>query len=158
IVETGCFVRPAHASGLIFFNSRGRLHLFEEVILTKKSKSKKSSNRPEQLSQDTALASAQEIPATIQALNGETQPLQVIAPLFDTASALSSVTPRIIAAAKASAIARFDWKNRGPASIGYTAGMAVAYAAAFARLQAHDPVADRMSRALEPVFRDSRGR
>ena len=63
-------------------------------------------------------------------------------------------TWRIIAAAKASAIARYDWKDRGPASIGYTEGMAVAYASAFARLQAHDPVADRMSRALEPAFLD----
>jgi D-alanyl-D-alanine carboxypeptidase len=125
---------------------------------SKKSKAKKASNRSDQHRQDPMLVSAQAVPATIQALNGEAQPLDVIAPLFDTASALSSVTPRIIAAAKLSAIARFDWKDRGPACIGYTTGMAVAYAAAFARLQAHDPVADRMSRALEPVFRDSGGR
>ncbi|MGY8681521.1 M15 family metallopeptidase [Bradyrhizobium sp. UFLA05-153] len=97
------------------------------------------------------------VPATLLALNGEAQPLDLIAPQFDTASALAAVTPRIIATAKASAIARYDWKNRGPACVGYTAGMAVAYAAAYARLQAHDPVADRMSRALEPAFRDHRG-
>jgi len=124
--------------------------------LTKKSKPKKSSDRSQL--QDPPPADARAIPATLQALNGETQPLQVIAPLFDAASALSPVTPRIIAAAKASAIARHNWNDRGHASIGYTTGMAVAYAAAFTRLQAHDPVADRMARALEPVFRDSHGR
>ena len=36
--------------------------------------------------------------------------------------------------------------------------MAVAYASVYARLQTHDPVADRMSRALEPAFRDTHGR
>ena len=93
--------------------------------MSKKSKAKKASKRSEQHRQDPIPVSAQAIPATIQALNGEAQPLDVIAPLFDTASALSSVIPRIIAAAKASAIARFDWKDRGPACIGYTTGMAV---------------------------------
>jgi hypothetical protein len=56
-----------------------------------------------------------------------------------------------------SAIARYGWIQRGPACIGYTTGMAVAYASAYARLQAHDPVADRMSRGLEPAFRDAYG-
>ncbi len=95
--------------------------------------------------------------AMLEELDGETRPLAVIAPLSDTASVLSDVKPRIIATAKASAIARYDWKNRGPACIGYSAGMAVAYGAAYARLQAHDPVADRMSRALEPAFRNTHG-
>lgn len=96
-------------------------------------------------------------PAMLQALDGETQSLDVIAPLSDTASVLAAVTPRIVAAAKASAIARYDWKDRGAACIGYTAGMAVTYGATYARLQAHDPIADRMSRALEPVNRDTHG-
>jgi hypothetical protein len=124
--------------------------------LTRKSKFTKRSDRSQP--QDPPLAGTQAIPATLRALNGEIQPLDVITPLFDAASALSEVTPRIIATAKASAIARFNWKDRGHASIGYTTGMAVAYAAAFARLQAQDPVADRMSRTLGPVLRDSHGR
>src|SRR5262249_28653426 len=96
-------------------------------------------------------------PAVLEALNGEARSFAVIPPLSDTAAVLAVVTPRIIAAARTSAIARYDWKDRGPACIGYTAGMAVAYAAAYARLQAHDPVADRMSRALEPAYRDTHG-
>jgi len=123
--------------------------------LAKKSKAKKASNRP-QPRRDPPLVDAEMVP-TILTLNGETQPLDLIAPLSDAVSALAPFTPRIVAAAKASAIARYDWKNRGPACIGYTAGMAVAYASAYARLQAHDPVADRMSRALEPAFRDAHG-
>jgi hypothetical protein len=123
--------------------------------LTKKSKAKKASNRP-QTRRAPPPVDAETVP-TILTLNGESQPLEIITPLSDTVSALAPVTPRIVAAAKASAIARYDWKNRGPACIGYTAGMAVAYASAFARLQAHDPVADRMSRALEPAFRDAHG-
>ena len=97
-------------------------------------------------------APAAAVPPMLQELDGEARPLTVISPLSDTASAFAIATPRIIAAAKASAIARHDWKQRGPACIGYTSGMAVSYAAAYARLQAHDPVADRMSRALEPPF------
>jgi len=123
--------------------------------LAKKSKAKKASNRP-QPRRDPPLVDA-EMGPDILTLNGETQPLDLIAPLSDAVSALAPFTPRIVAAAKASAIARYDWKNRGPACIGYTAGMAVAYASAYARLQAHDPVADRMSRALEPAFRDAHG-
>jgi hypothetical protein len=102
-------------------------------------------------------APAATVPPMLQELDGEARPLTVISPLSDAASALAIATPRIIAAAKASAIARHDWKQRGPACIGYTSGMAVSYAAAYARLQAHDPVADRMSRALEPAFRDTHG-
>ena len=120
--------------------------------MTKKSKPGNAPNRPK-----PPLVEAQAIPATVQALNGETQPFEVIAPVSDASSVLAPVTPRIVAAAKASAIARYGWGNRGPACIGYTAGMAVAYASAYARLQAHDPVADRMSRALEPAFRDAHG-
>jgi hypothetical protein len=63
-------------------------------------------------------------------LDGEAHPLDVIAPLSDVVPALAPVRPRIIAAAKASAIARYDWKDRGPACIGYTAGIAVTYASA----------------------------
>jgi hypothetical protein len=121
--------------------------------LTKKSK--KASNRPKQGRQDSPAVSASA--AVLRTLDGETQRLDVIAPLSDTVSALMPVRPRIIAAAKASAIARYDWKDRGPACIGYTSGMAVTYASAYARLQAHDPVADRMSRALEPAFLDAHG-
>jgi len=123
--------------------------------MAKKSTAKKVAKRaaPERRAV-TASASV----ATVRTLSGETEPLEILAPLSDTTSALAPVTPRIIAVAKASAIARFDWKDRGPAALGYTEGMAVAYASAFARLQAHDPVADRMSRALGPAFMDSRGR
>jgi hypothetical protein len=95
---------------------------------------------------------------TMRALDGTARPFEALSREFDAAAALSSVTPRVVAAAKASAIARYEWKNRGPACIGYTAGMAVAYAAAYSRLQAHDPAADRMSRTQEPAFRDSHGR
>jgi D-alanyl-D-alanine carboxypeptidase len=122
----------------------------------KKSRAKKASNRP-QPSRDSSLVYARAIPAFLQALDGETQPLDIIAPLSDTVLALPPVTPRIVATAKASAIARYDWKNRGPACIGYTAGIAVAYASAYSRLQAHDPIADRMSRGLEPAFRNAYG-
>ena len=122
--------------------------------MTKKPKGKKQAKNPKPIRPGSPSASA----AVVRTLSGETQPLEIIAPLSDTVSALAPVTPRIIAAAKASAIARFDWKDRGPASLGYTEGMAVAYASAFARLQAHDPVADRMSRALEPAFLDTHGR
>ena len=94
----------------------------------------------------------------VLALDVEKLLLDVIAPLSDATPVLAVVTPRVVAAAKASAIARHNWKDRGPACIGYTAGMAVGYASAYARLQAHDPVADRMSRALEPAFRDTHGR
>lgn len=97
-------------------------------------------------------------PATFQALSGEAEPLELIVPPTETAPMLAAFTPRITALAKSSAIARYAWRDRGPACVGYTAGMAVAYAAAYSRLQAHDPVADRMSRAQEPAFRDSRGR
>jgi hypothetical protein len=125
--------------------------------LAKKSKAKKASNGPKQYRKVAPAVDARVIPAVLRTLDGETQPLDVIAPLSDAVSALTPVTPGIVAAAKASAIARYDWKNRGPACIGYTAGMAVTYASAYARLQAHDPVADRMSRPLGPAFLDAHG-
>ena len=124
--------------------------------MTKKSKAKKASGHSEQAGHDPSRISADIVP-TIVTLDGDTEPLDVIAPLSDAVAALAPVTPRIVATARASAIARYDWKNRGPACIGYTAGMAVAYASAYSRLQAHDPVADRMSSALEPAFLDAHG-
>ena len=90
--------------------------------MTKKSKAKKASSR-QQPRRDPQLADVETVP-TILTLNGETQPLDVIAPLSDSrVRRWPPLTPRIVAAAKASAIARYDWKNRGPACIGYTAGM-----------------------------------
>jgi len=118
-----------------------------------KDKAKRKKSRP-----NSSLADVQSVTAMVRTPGGEEAPLDIIAPLSDVTAVLAAATPRIVAAAKASAIARHNWKDRGVACIGYTAGMAVAYASAFARLQAHDPVADRMSRALEPAFRDSHGR
>lgn len=118
-----------------------------------KDKAKRKKSRP-----NSSLADVQSVMAMVRTPGGEEAPLDIIAPLSDVTAVLAAATPRIVAAAKASAIARHNWKDRGVACIGYTAGMAVAYASAFARLQAHDPVADRMSRALEPAFRDSHGR
>ena len=122
--------------------------------LTKKSKSKRPPGGPTPPYQDPPPVGER---AMLEGLDGEAQPFELIAPLSDTVAAMAAVTPRIIAAAKTSAIARYGWGNRGPACIGYTAGVAVAYGAAYARLQAHDPVADRMARALEPAFRDPHG-
>ena len=48
---------------------------------------------------------------------------------------------RVIAVAKASAIASYRWKNRGRAPIGYIQGMAIAYAEACEDLAAGDEVA-----------------
>ncbi|PDT91301.1 hypothetical protein CO669_04590 [Bradyrhizobium sp. Y36] len=94
---------------------------------------------------------------SVVSLDGQDHPFALLAPLSDAAPLVAEVKPQVITAAKMSAIGRYEWKNRGVACIGYTAGMAVAYASAYARLQAHDPVADRMARALEPAFVDSHG-
>jgi hypothetical protein len=96
-------------------------------------------------------------PPMVAAFDGQVRPLELIAPLADTNPALDAMKPRFVAAAKASAIARYSWKQRGPAPIGYTSGVAVAYGAAYARLQSHDPVADRMARAQGLAFHDSHG-
>lgn len=123
--------------------------------MAKKSKNK---GKLKKSRSNSSLVGAQPVTAMVRTPGGEEALFDVIAPLSDVTAVLAAATPRIIAAAKASAIARHNWKDRGVACIGYTAGMALAYASAFAKLQAHDPVADRMSRALEPAFRDSHGR
>jgi Domain of unknown function (DUF1906)/D-alanyl-D-alanine carboxypeptidase len=104
-----------------------------------------------------ASTSARSIDPTLVALSGHTQSLDLIARFDDTAHTVTAVTAQIVQLAKSSAIARYPWKDRGPASVGYTAGMAVTYASAYARLKAHDPVADRMARVMGRAFRDVRG-
>jgi hypothetical protein len=121
--------------------------------MTRKPKAKKSSKKSSRTSRSAEPAAEM----SVVRLDGRDHPFALIAPLSDAAPLVADVTPQVIAAAKVSAIARYFWKNRGVACIGYTEGMAVAYASAYARLQAHDPVADRMARALEPAFIDSDG-
>ena len=96
-------------------------------------------------------------PLMLAAFDGPAQPLEPIVRLSDRGGGLEAARPGIVAAAKASAIARYSWAQRGPAPIGYTAGMAVAYGAAYGRLQSHDPVADRMARPQGGAFRDAHG-
>lgn len=126
--------------------------------MAKNSKKSKDKARLKKSRPNSPPVIAQGVTAMVQTLSGEEAPLDLITPLSDVTPLLAAAMPRIIEAAKASAIARHNWKDRGVACIGYTAGMAVAYASAYARLQAHDPVADRMSRALEPAFLDSHRR
>ncbi|PSO15694.1 hypothetical protein C7G42_27085 [Bradyrhizobium sp. MOS003] len=116
--------------------------------MTKKQKPKPSSKKSDGTS-GQAEATAK---MSVVNLDGQDHHFELLAPLSDAAPLVTEITPQVITAAKVSAIARYDWKNRGVACIGYTEGMAVAYASAYARLQAHDPVADRMARALEPAF------
>jgi hypothetical protein len=54
---------------------------------------------------------------------------------------------RICQAAATSAIAGYQWRDRGRAPAGYVQGMAVAFAQAVRRLEAGDPVAAEMSKA-----------
>lgn len=56
------------------------------------------------------------------------------------------VISRISEIAAASAIARYSWRDRGQAPLGYTKGMAIAYAQAVQRYNAGDPVAVEMAK------------
>jgi len=58
-----------------------------------------------------------------------------------------TVVDKVSDLAKASKLARVNWKNRGRAPIGYTKGMAVAFAYVYSKLKAHDPIADAMAAA-----------
>jgi hypothetical protein len=54
---------------------------------------------------------------------------------------------RILSAAERSALARYSWQDRGIAPIGYTKGMAVAYALVYRKLLADDLTAKEMAKA-----------
>jgi hypothetical protein len=69
----------------------------------------------------------------------------LIAPTSET-SAEDAIT-RISQIAATSSIAKFNWPERGRAPIGYTKGMAVAFARLLCKLRANDPVAVEMAKS-----------
>ena len=59
----------------------------------------------------------------------------------------SGAINQIIDIAANSDIARYHWKNRGPAAKGYITGMAVAYARAYCKWKSGDGFALEMAKA-----------
>lgn len=57
------------------------------------------------------------------------------------------IVDKIAQVAKGHPIAHYDWQDRGKAPLGYTQGMALAYAQACVRLGAGDPIALEMAKA-----------
>lgn len=69
-----------------------------------------------------------------------------------TQAATATATPgdpigQIAALAGSSPVAKFSWKDRGRAPLGYTKGMAVAYARVYCKLRAGDAAAQEMAKA-----------
>lgn len=83
---------------------------------------------------------AQAVPRQLPAPTLPAVPFQPLDPrTIDTITTLAA----------GSDVARYSWKDRGRAPIGYTKGMAVTYGVALRRLLARDPVAIAMVRVVE---------
>jgi hypothetical protein len=80
------------------------------------------------------------------------------APLaFDAAqpaAALPAPMTTLIEIAANSKIARYSWRDRGRAPLGYTKGIAVTYAELYCRLKASDPIAAAIAAPVDPKNRN----